>query len=73
MGEYDSAAAGDIAVIRNLGIVGPNLATLSFQLNNDDSRPTETARRHYSQTLTLKRDTSRKRYSLTTVPDSLGE
>jgi hypothetical protein len=46
-GSYDSAARGDIAVTRNLGITGSKQAILLFHVNNEDSRPMLTARRHY--------------------------
>ena len=45
--KYDSAAAGEIVNTRSFGITGSNELILSFHVNIEDSRPTETASRHY--------------------------
>jgi hypothetical protein len=42
-GTYDSAATGDIPIIRNFATTGSNLPCFSLQWNNEDSRPTQTA------------------------------
>src|SRR5439155_17729820 len=44
-GSYDWAAVRDIPVMRNFGTTGTN-PCFAFHWNNEDSRPTQTERRH---------------------------
>ena len=49
-GNYDSAAAGEMAVTRIRGMTGSKALDFSSHLNNELSKPVDTAARHLIRT-----------------------